>query len=267
MSTTFDKQPIFNPKQMQKIREILDGIKVPFPAQKVYLSLLADGKATARTLSHRTGITRTSIYDHLKVLLQKSLIIERDIEGAALFEVGDARQLSVLLEEQAEKIGAQKEYLAKNLNSLVAKTQSVQPKIRFFEGRDGARQLHKDILWHDDITLFVYWPYEHMLHFFGKEFLLWFNARRKARKILIKTIWGHSAGKIQKNIYADDGPDVERRHLAQKNIPAMGYMIYENKVAYVSSHKESFGFIVESAEFAQLQKMQFDSLWKTAEKK
>jgi sugar-specific transcriptional regulator TrmB len=251
---------------MDKIREILDGIKVPFPAQKAYIALLNEGKASARTLSHRTGITRTSIYDQLKVLLSKGLVVERDIGGTTFFEAGDVRQLAVLLEDQAEKLASQKEYLAKNMSSLVKKVQSVQPKVRFFEGSDGVRQLHKDILWHDGITLFVYWPYEHMLHFFGKDFLLWFNAKRKARKIILKTIWGSPTGKIQKNIYADDGPDVERKYLKQKNIPAMGYMIYENKVAFISSHKESFGFIVESVEFASLQKMQFDALWKTAKK-
>lgn len=252
---------------MEKIREILDGIKVPFPAQKVYLALMNEGKASARTLSHRTGITRTSIYDQLKALLSKGLIVERDIEGTTVFEAGDARQLAVLLDDQAEKLASQKEYLAKNMNSLMSKTQSVQPKIRFFEGPDGVKQLHKDILWSGGITLFVYWPYEHMLHFFGKDFLLWFNAKRKTRKIMLKTIWGVATGKIQKNIYADDGLDVERRYLKQKNIPEMGYMIYENKVAFISSHKESFGFIVESVEFASLQKMHFNELWKTAKKK
>jgi HTH-type transcriptional regulator, sugar sensing transcriptional regulator len=252
---------------MQNIKEILSGINIPFPAQKVYVSLLEDGKATARTLSHRTGITRTSIYDQLKVLLSKGLIIERDIEGAAIFEVGDVRQLSILLDDQVGKLSSQQEYLAKNMNSLVNKSQSVQPKIRFFEGKDGAKQLLKDILWHDDITLYLYWPYVHMLDFLGSDFLLWFDERRKVRDIPLRTIWGHRGEKIKKHIFSEDGPDVERRYLTQKNIPSMGYIIYDKKVAFISSRKESFGFIVESAEFASLQKMQFDILWNAAKKK
>ena len=47
----------------------------------------------------------------------------------------------------------------------------------------------------------------------------------------------------------------------------MGYIIYDKKVAFISSHKESFGFIVESVEFAGLQKMQFDILWNAAKGK
>lgn len=251
---------------MENIKKILSGIRIPFPAQKVYVSLLEEGKATARTLAHRTGITRTSIYDQLKTLLFKGLIVERDVEGAAVFEIGDARRLAVLLDDQAEKLSAQRDYLAKNMNSLIDKTQSVQPKIRFFEGKDGAKQLMKDILWHDEITLYIYWPYEQMLSFLGKDFLLWFNERRKARGIPLKTIWGQKE-KTKKHIFIDDGKDVERRYLAQKDIPSMGYIIYDKKVAFVSSHKESFGFIVESVEFASLQKMQFDALWNTAKRR
>jgi sugar-specific transcriptional regulator TrmB len=249
---------------MQNIKKILSGIGVPFPAQKVYVALLESGKATARTLSHRTGITRTSIYDQLKVLLAKGLIVERAIEGATLFEVSDARQLSILLDDQVGKLSAQQEYLAKNMDKLIDKSRSAQPKIRFFEGPDGAQQLLKDILWHDNITLYIYWPYEHMLSFLGKDFLLWFNERRLARGIPLKTIWGNHRGETKEHIFSDDGQDVERRHLTQKNIPSMGYIIYDKKVAFISSHKESFGFIVESVEFAGLQKMQFDILWNAA---
>ena len=252
---------------MENIKGILSEIGVPYPAQKAYISLLEKGKATARTLSLRTGITRTTIYDHLKVLRDKGLIVERAIEGTTLFEVGDVRQLSILLDDQVSKLSTQQEYLAKNLKSLLNKSQSAQPKIRFFEGQEGAKQLLKDILWHDDITLFLYWPYDHMLSFLGKNFLLWFDEKRKKRDIPLKTIWGHPAGKMKGHIFTDDGPDVERRYLTQKNIPSMGYIIYDKKVAFISSHKESFGFIVESVEFASLQKMQFDALWSVAKRK
>lgn len=251
---------------MQPIKDILTSIHVPAPAQTIYLALLENGQATARTLAHRTGITRTSIYDQIKILRAKGLIVERSIEGSTLFEIGDARQLSILLGDQAEQLHAQQTYLEKNLAALIDKSQSLQPKIRFFEGPDGVKQLLKDILWHDDVTLYLYWPYAQMLDFLGEDFLLWFSARRTAHGIPIKTIWGHSSGKIKKHIFAMDDADVERRYLMQKDVSSMGYIIYDNKVAFISSTKESFGFIVESVEFASLQKMQFDILWKTAKK-
>jgi DNA-binding MarR family transcriptional regulator len=251
---------------MQNIKTILSSINISPSAQAIYLALLENGPATARTLAHRTGVTRTSIYDHIKILRTKGLVVERSIEGTTLFEIGDTRQLSILLDDQAEQLHAQQDFLAKNLTTLIDKSQSLQPKVRFFEGQDGVKQLLKDILWHDNITLYLYWPYEDMLNFLGEDFLLWFSARRKTHNIPIQTIWGHHTGKIKKSIFVDDGKDVARRYLIQKNVPSMGYIIYDNKVAFLSSCKESFGFIVESVEFASLQKMQFDVLWQMAKK-
>lgn len=44
----------------------------------------------------------------------------------------------------------------------------------------------------------------------------------------------------------------------------MGYWIYGDKVVCISSRKESFGFIIESREFAELLCAQFEVLWKQA---
>lgn len=252
---------------MENIKSILSGLAVPYPSQKIYISLLEEGKATARTLSLRTRITRTSVYDHIRFLRSKDLISERLVEGKSYFEIGDVRRLSILLDDRIEKLDIQKEFLSHNIDKLINKSQSTQPKIRFFEGVDGVQQLLKDILWYDDIILHIYWPYSHMLDFLGEEFLIWFNKRRRAHNIPIRTIWGHSTGKVKGQIFIDDGKDVDRRYLIQKDIPAMGYIIYDKKVAFVSSHKESFGFIIESDEFMSLQKMQFEILWQIAKKK
>lgn len=251
---------------MKDMRKILTSIDVSIPAQEIYIALLENGKASARMLALRTGITRTSVYDQIKILRAKGLIVERMCDGTTLFEIGDVRQLSILLDEHVDHLKKQQDYLAQNMSSLIDKSASIQPKIRFFEGSDGVKQLLKDILWHDNITLYLYWPYEQMLDLLGEDFLLWFSTRRRSHHIPIKTIWGHPTGKIRNYIFTDDDKDVERRYFIQKNFPSMGYIVYDKKVAFISSTKESFGFIVESTEFAHLQKMQFDILWQIAKK-
>ena len=41
----------------------------------------------------------------------------------------------------------------------------------------------------------------------------------------------------------------------------MTTIIYDAKVAFVSSKREAFGFIVESREFASIERMKFAALW------
>ena len=45
----------------------------------------------------------------------------------------------------------------------------------------------------------------------------------------------------------------------------MSYWIYADKVAFISSKKEGFGFIVHSRDFAGLQKVQFDEMWRVSD--
>lgn len=245
---------------MDKLKSALDDLGIIESAQKIYISLLRDGDAAARLLSKRTGITRPSVYDQIKELRAKGLIAERNMEGKTYFSASDIKQLDRLLEEKIEKLETGRNTLNEVISQL-AKTQSTQPKIRFFEGSNGAQQLLKDILWFDNITLSIFWPYQEMLEILGTDFLQWFNERRVRREIKIKTIWPYSEMKKSKHIFTGNDDYVARKYAKPNQVFSMGYLIYENKTAFISSAKEAFGFIVESNEFADLMKMQFESLF------
>jgi len=50
--------------------------------------------------------------------------------------------------------------------------------------------------------------------------------------------------------------------IAPKNVEfSMGYWIYENKVVFISSRKSNFGFIVESEEFVEMLRSQWQVVW------
>lgn len=259
--SNFDKYGIV--AGMNEFKTVLTRIGLSPAAQTIYLSLIREGQATARMIAQRTGITRPSVYDHLKVLRARDLIVELDIEGKAVFAPADLKRIDAALREAIEELEEGRKIFTAALPTLLASVNAVQPKVRFFEGKDGVMQLMKDILWHDHVTLHILWPYEEMLDVLGVEFLLWFNERRKLRGITVESIWPHTQARASQHIFKDDGPDVERRFARKDQIAHMGYIIYKNKVAFVSSHAEGFGFIVESTEFADLMEMQFRTLWES----
>lgn len=245
---------------MKNLKSILDDIGIIKSAQKIYISLLQDGDATALLLSRRTGITRPSVYDQIKELKTLGLVAERNIEGKTYFSASDIKQLDNLLAEKMERVETGRKTLDE-LISTFTKTQTTQPKIRFFEGKDGARQLLKDILWYDEMTLLIFWPYQEMLDMLGEDFLQWFNERRIRRKIKVRTIWPFREIKRSKHVFSDNDAYVTRRYAKEDQSFSMGYLIYENKTAFISSAKEAFGFIVESKEFSDLMKMQFEAIF------
>ncbi len=259
--SNFDKNATLT--SMETVTKLLGHLGIGDGAQKIYLSLIRDGQASPRLLSQRTGITRPSVYDQLKVLMTHDLVVELDIEGKAVYAAGDVKRLDAAVREMIEELEVGRVQFEKELPALLSRTETVQPKIRFFEGKEGVMQLMKDILWHDHFTLHIVWPYKEMLSVLGEDFLLWFNERRMKRGIKVASIWPHALRTSRSHIFTHDGPDVERRYAEKGQIGKMGYLIYKNKVAFVSSGAEGFGFIVESTEFTSLQTMHFENLWQS----
>lgn len=251
---------------MKKLTNVLGGIGVSPSAQKIYLSLLEKGEATAVILSKRTGMTRPSVYDQLNELRNTGLVGDRTLDGKKVFATLGVHRLEGLLSEKIEELEEGREDLKKNMQEMIKNSQSVQPRIRFFEGQDGVQQLMKDILWHDDVTLLIYWPYKEVVDAMGVEFLQWFNERRIKYEIHVKTIWPHKEKKQGSHIFEGADDFVQRRYAKKNQKAQMSYLIYDDSVIFISSSRESFGYVVESREHAELMRMQFESLWENAQK-
>src|SRR3989344_8440375 len=100
---------------MDKLKTVLNDLGITGSAQRIYLSLLADGEATAHVLSKRTSITRPSVYDQIKELRSKDLIAERNIEGKTYFVASDVRRLNILMEEKIKRFEDGREILNETL--------------------------------------------------------------------------------------------------------------------------------------------------------
>ncbi|MCU0677960.1 MAG: winged helix-turn-helix transcriptional regulator [Candidatus Pacebacteria bacterium] len=221
--------------------------------QAVYLSLLRDGRATARLLADRTGLTRPSVYDQLKKLIATNLVVELDVEGKAYFAAGDVKHLDALLSDRIDRLEQSRQFLLEALPDIEAGLDTVTPKIRFFEGEDGMKQLLKDIMWHDGAVIEATWNDTEIKKIYDPAFLRWWNERRTARKIKINWLQPKEAKKSDTPEFFVGALD----HLITSKFskqPLMSRLVYAHKVANISSQKEAFGFIVESAEFAALER-------------
>jgi hypothetical protein len=165
------------------------------------------------------------------------------------------------LESTIEKLQAQKKIFSTMLPTLLKGSSQEAPKIKFYEGKDGLAYLVNDILWCKNETIYTLWPYEEMLKVLGKDVLTRFNDRRLQRQITINALWPH--GSKQAHDYIWNGKDslTKRKHAPKDFAFSMGYTIYGDKVSFVSSSREVFGFIVQSKDFAELMCSQFKVLW------
>lgn len=244
------------------LKDILQSLDLPPSSQKIYAELLENGETTARMLSERLSLTRPSTYDHLALLKKKGLIVEKKVEGKAFFAIDDTRHIGSMLKEKEEELNEKRKLFDALLPELLTKRHTDPPTVRFFEGKEGIAYLLNDILWQKGSSISTMWPYEEMLSVIGKEALARFNEKRLQKKIFIRAIW--PAKKHDRKDYIWSGKDdlTERRHAKKGVMWNMGYTIYGDKVSFIASHKEVFGFIVASRDFAELMKVQFDALWR-----
>ena len=248
------------------IESILQSLGLPPTSQKIYKTLLESGETTARFLSDSLSITRPSTYDHLHLLIKKGLVVQKKKGTTTYFMPDDVRHIKESLEESITQLQEKKTLFETMLPKLLKETSTVPPRITFYEGREGLTRIMNDVLWSKGITIYTLWPYHEMLRVLGKEPLIHFNNRRLQEKITIHALWPHNS--TLDNDYIWNGKDtLTIRKKASKDFTfQMGYTIYGDKVSFISSHLEVFGFIVQSKDFSDLMRAQFEVLWKTSKK-
>ena len=179
----------------------------------------------------------------------------------------DTRNLQNLAREKIEKLRISEQQIISLLPTLKEKSIALQPKIKFYSGVDGIKQVLKDLLWYENIETLTMWPISEMVEILGKEYLENLNKRRIRQNISIKGIWPRN-----KKIDFKDYPflGISKGHLRQLRLApkgmtwSMSYWVYSDKVAFISSHIESFGFVVHSRDFAELIRAQFEQTWKAS---
>lgn len=240
---------------------ILQSLGLPPSSQKIYRELLEHGESTARTLSLKLSITRPSTYDHLDLLIKKGFVVEKKKDNKTYFRAEDVRHVERVLSTTIEKLEEQKNSFVSMLPTLLKQSSGSTPVVKFYEGKEGLQVILYDILWLKGETIYTMWPHEEIEKVVGKDFLISFNNKRIRGKIIVCALWP-GAMKPKESFIWKDKDDLVKRKYAPKSMDwSMGYTIYGDKVSFISSSKEIFGFIVESREFAQLMKLQFDVIW------
>ncbi len=233
---------------------------------RVYLTLFEESVSTAGKLSKKLSIPRSTLYGLLYDLNKKGLVIQSEKQGIKVWQAESPDKLKHLINNEINNL----EDLNLNLSTLITELKNkekqdfVSPKFSYFEGPDALRQMLKDVLCYRNIDTIAFWPISEMIKILGKDFFIYSNKERIKRNISAKVLWPNDRQvDLKDNVFLGVGNDFKREiRIAPKNIDcSMGYWAYENKAAFLSSKKESFGFIVESVELKQLLETQFNVLW------
>lgn len=231
---------------------------------KAFLFLLENGAQTAGDLAKKTGLSRPSLYGFMHKMQKKGLVIESQKNKVKTFTASSKEKVSQLFEEKIKALEEGKNAVERAYREVMKMGAMVSPKFQMFEGKEGMKQVLKDMLLYKNIETKAYWPIKAMIEILGEEFFKALNKERIKNRLYTRAIWPQNqVVKIATHPYLGTGEKFLREiRVAPKDIGfSMGYWIYGNKVAFVSSRREAFGFIIESKELVEMLSSQFEVMW------
>lgn len=236
------------------LEETLSRLGIREKLYQVYHASIELGESPVSELAARTGLPRTTTYSLVLKLEEEGLV---RLEGTGRKRTVIPRDPSVLLEYVAARRQMVMEALP-HLRSLYNQAKG-KPSMRFYEGAEGVQT----VLWETlnaRGSLRATFSMAELSDLPGIGEVNRYRDARIARKIEMKVvrsrthdvddIWPDSQEELRELRWAPDGMDI-----------GMTTFIYNNCVALISSTKENYGLIIESAEYAAHQAMLFDALW------
>jgi predicted transcriptional regulator len=232
----------------------------------IYNFLLENIQSTAGNISKKLKLPRTTVYDALIKLKEKSLVQEITDKKAKIFLAKEPQNIKLALEQKIENLKTncenfdQKilEYSSKNSDKLK------YPRFEVFYGEQELKNAMFDLITTNDSMTLALWPINKMMETLSPEFFNYLNKVRIRNNIYTKALWPNgSIPNINEHPYLGCGEGFLREiRILPKGVDfSMGYWIYENKVVFISSKLESFGFIIESSDLVGLLTAQFNHLW------
>ena len=236
-------------------KDLLIQLGLSDDESRVYLASLELGASGATGIARKALIQRTNFYH-----------ISRDLIGRGLLKQARVGHSSLFVAEPPEKIiELEKNKLSmieKRLPELKAITNlsEKKPKVYYFEGVDGIKQVNRDTLKHKgDMVGFTTPRY---LSFERGNTHREYVSERLATKNKARII-GEVSGEVVA-LKEKDSQEMRETRMLPKELFAseIEIIIYGDRVAVID-YKEVFGLIIEGKEIAKTLKMIFELVWQS----
>ena len=232
----------------------------------IYLYLLENGNKQASAVARQFNMPRATMYGHLDRLAQAGFINSFERNTIKEFAAATPDKLNLLYRQKLDRMqNAQKQFetAIPELQALTG-SRNAAPRLHYFAGRQGVQNMMSDILLRRDITIYSFWPVQSMIDLMEADYLTYFNLERIRRNITLRAIWPASQTiDVRKHQFMGVGKEFLREaRIGPVNLDArLSYLIYDDRVMFISSRQEEFGFVLQSKDMADTLIDQFNVIW------
>ena len=243
---------------MATLHKQLEQLGLNAKEAKAYLALLELGEGTLADLARKAKIKRTTLYDVVRDLKGKGLVSTVRSGGRHIYAAEDPRTLEDRLREQQAALGTMLPELLSVANTLPRK-----PKVRYYEGIEGIKEVYRDTLEYPDQELLA-WVSEEAGVSFDIDFLnhIYLPGRIK-KKIWVRAIvpdiplMREFLGEDRATLRTTKAMDHDRFPL-DVEINLYG----RRRVAFMSFREQS-GLIIENESIYRTFKSIFEAQWES----
>lgn len=235
----------------------------------VYLANLEIGTAASSIIARKAGVARTTGYSLLCELQKKGFVNMYEKAAVKYFTAISADELVELMNHRCRQMQHKTDLLKRALPIFHAlHTAPVKPpKVQYFEGLEGIKQIYTDTLRSDIVEKLAYSSAPDTTGKL-KQFLSDYVKKRTALDISVRAIFQDTPSA---HAYTQNDVNVKRTSrfadLTQFQFKSE-INIYGDKIALVSLVEPHYhGVIIQSPEIAETQKAIFELAWKGADKK
>jgi len=237
----------------EKIIKTLEKIGLSGNEIKVYLTLNDNSSMKAGRVSKLAKLDRSSVYNALKLLLEKGFVSYVMVGQVKYFQAVGPKRFLEYVKEQEEDIKS----IISELDER-HKVKKVEGQVRLFKGLKGVKSIFLDIArtGKDNYVFGSEGQFSERLDDFSYQF----DLLKKEKKIKTKMI-------IRKGRKENDSKTSEYRFLDNVDESPAVTNIYGDKIAIIIWTDEPEAVLIENAAVAKAYKSYFDVLWKNAKKK
>ncbi len=238
-----------------QIKQILEQLGLEGKKADVYLAALELGSSTVIDISKKAGIKRTTCYDILMDLEKEGLISETSKGKKRLFVGEDPEKIQRNLKNK-ERLFAE---ILPQLQSI-HNVRGAKPKIRFYEGKEGLKEVYEDTLRYK--TEILGFASDDIMKVLGMDWAMEYLAKRRKNGIWAKGIVPGTPLLREKFISKDLEQLRMTKVIDHKKYPfSIEINIYGHQKVALMSAKEEIGLIIEGQEIYNTMKLIFQLIW------
>ncbi|MFZ2975138.1 MAG: helix-turn-helix domain-containing protein [Candidatus Moraniibacteriota bacterium] len=223
----------------------------------LYIAILELGEATIAKISQKSNIKRSTVYDTLEKLKKIGMISQTNKGKRPIFLAENPEKLIESLETKKRTLQESMPEILSIMNLLDKK-----PRIRYFEGLAGVKEVFEDTLKYPDQEILTWFPYPYIN--LGEEYFSdYYHPERNKKKIWVRAIVPDT--KKNREFAEEIGKTTATRTKFVSdelfNKFDIEIKIYGKIKFGIISYKESLGIIIESQKIHEGMKAIFEGMW------